>query len=53
MTLNDQMLQKLVTPKPPRKGETEERIFADMQKRKTCRALIASMKKTKMVGAGK
>lgn len=49
MTLNDQMLQKLVTPKP---GAHMTTRLPSLCARKNA-ALIASMKKTKMVGGVK
>jgi hypothetical protein len=53
MTLSNEQLEKLATPKPPRKGATEERIFSDMQKARTNAALIAGVQKKTIIGSVK
>lgn len=43
MTLTTLMLEKLVTPKPHRKGATEEHIYADNQKFRTTAKLVSEL----------
>lgn len=51
MTLTRDMLAKLTTPKPHRKGETEERIFAKNRKLEMTTKLIAAAEKSKALGS--
>lgn len=41
MSLNTEVLQRITTPKPHRKGSTEESIYAENQRVKTTAALVA------------
>lgn len=51
MTLpHEDILAKITSPKPPRKGETGEHILADKRKCETTAALIASVKKKEQIG---
>lgn len=43
MTLRTDIIEKLVTPKPHKKGATEEHIFADNQRAKTTARLVAEL----------
>lgn len=49
MSLNEQLLAKLVVPKPFRKGATEEQIFAAKAKAQTTAALVAAVKKAELL----
>lgn len=51
--LTNEKLEMLATPKPHRKGDTEEHIYAENQKTRTSQALIASLKKAKELGSSK
>jgi hypothetical protein len=51
MTLSTEQLEKLASPKAPRKGATEERIFADLQKQKTTAELVAGLQKKSIAGS--
>jgi hypothetical protein len=43
MSLNTSILEKLATPKPHRKGATEEHIYADNQKARTTAKLVSEV----------
>lgn len=43
--MNTEVLTRITTPKPPRPGATEERIYADKQKARTTAALVAALAK--------
>jgi len=43
MSLRPDILAKVATPKPHRKGATEEHIFADNQRAKTTAKLMAEL----------
>jgi hypothetical protein len=53
MTVSTEVLAKLTSPTPPRKGATEERIYADRQKQKMTAALVAGVQKKTIVGSVK
>jgi hypothetical protein len=51
MTLpHEDILAKITSPKPPRKGETGEHILARKSRAKTTAELVASVKKKEVVG---
>lgn len=41
--MNTEALTRLTSPKPPRPGATEERIYADMQKARKTAELVAAI----------
>jgi hypothetical protein len=51
--MNTEVLARITAPKPHRKGDTEERIYADNQKARTTAALIASLFRRASMQEGK
>ena len=41
--MNTEALTRITTPKPPRPGATEERIYADNQKARKTAELVAAL----------